>query len=271
LLLNSAFSTPKSSPALAESPALSTPFISIAYVRTAPAGMPRAAALSSRFGEKARFRFFPDRSMLLSVLSCTASGIINGGRPMAKGTFATAILLALASGATFAQPSRSDDGCGVLQRLVQNGVHAAATQFAVHRVGLVNGRNGINPSRARRQLCRSTVEATTRAFGEALAALNMSVRWNGPMDPGDYCLSGDLSQCYPGPRAGEPMPPSNQLAFVYDAWKGVRNAVASQMPLGTASGVSAFTPASLDSALSSNLGETVDGPLHSGYAGARKQ
>jgi hypothetical protein len=43
------------------------------------------------------------------------------------------------------------------------------------------------------------------------------------------------------------------------------------MPLGTASNLSAFTSTSLDSALSSNLGATVDGPLHAGYAGARKQ
>jgi hypothetical protein len=190
---------------------------------------------------------------------------------MAKGTFATAILLVLAAATTFAQPSRPGDGCAVLGRLIENGVHAAATAFAAHRVGQEHGRMGISPSGARRQLCGSTAEVTTRAFSQALAVLNMSVRWNGPMDPGDYCLSGDLSQCYPGPRAGEPMLSPNHLAFVYDAWKGVRNAVASQMPLGTASGVSSFTPASLESALSSNLGETVDGPLYSGYAGARKQ
>ncbi|MGH8195048.1 MAG: hypothetical protein ACREQ8_11695 [Woeseiaceae bacterium] len=85
------------------------------------------------------------------------------------------------------------------------------------------------------------------------------------MNPGDYCLSGDLSQCYPGEEPGTPMLPSNQRAFVHDAWKGVRNAVASQMPLGTASGVSTFTSASLDLALSSHLNASVDGPLYSNY------
>jgi hypothetical protein len=189
---------------------------------------------------------------------------------MAKRTFATALLL-LASATSSGQPSRPDDGCAVLRQQVQNGVYAAAMQFEVDRAGLSNGRNSLSPSLARKQLCRNTVEATTRAFGEALAALNMRVTWNEPMNPGDYCLSGDLSQCYPGPRPGEPMLPPNRLAFVYDAWQGVRQAVASQMPLGTTSNIAAFTPASLDAALSANLNATVEGPLYSGYAGAAKE
>ncbi|MGH7130202.1 MAG: hypothetical protein ACREIV_16655, partial [Planctomycetaceae bacterium] len=125
---------------------------------------------------------------------------------------------------------------------------------------------GDGPSLARRQWCRNTIEVTTRAFTQALAALNMPVRWNEPRDPGDYCLSGDLSQCYPGPYPGRPTLPPNRLAFVYDAWQGVRNAVASQMPIGTTGNVAAFTTASLSAALSSHLDAAVDGPLYLNYA-----
>lgn len=189
---------------------------------------------------------------------------------MAKGKFAAAIVLLLASATSYGQPSRSDDGCAVLRQLVQNGVHAAATQYEVNtsrnRTSLSGRRSRIGLPIARRQVCSNTTEVATRAFSQALAGLNMQVKWNGPMNPGDYCLSGDLSQCYPGGEPGVPMLPPNWLAFVYDAWKGVRNAVASQMPFGTASGVSNFTSASLASALSSNLNASVDGPLYSSYS-----
>lgn len=191
---------------------------------------------------------------------------------MAKGNIATAVFLVVASTTSYGLPARSDDGCAVLQQRVLNGVHATATQFKVqtpvNRTGLSSRQTRIGLPPERRQVCRNTAEVATRAFSHALAGLNMQVTWNEPMNPGDYCLSGDLSECYPGPDPGVPMLPPNQLAFVYDAWKGVRNAVASQMPLGTASGVSTFTAASLDSALSLHLNASVDGPLHANYSSA---
>lgn len=162
-------------------------------------------------------------------------------------------------------PARAEDGCQVLEELVRDSVRASATEYggAGHARGArLRGRAGaVGSTFTGRQVCANTSEVTTRAFGEALAALNMRVTWNrGPMDPGDYCLSGDLSRCYPSHSPSLPAMSSNQLAFVYDAWKGVRSAVASQMPFGTAAGLSQFTPGSLDAALDSSLGVAMDRP-----------
>jgi hypothetical protein len=78
--------------------------------------------------------------------------------------------------------------------------------------------------------------------------------WTGsPMNPGDYCLSHDLSQCYPSQHPFNPSLPPIHVAFIYHAWTAVRKAVTSQMPFGTATGVSQFTPESLDAVLSSSL------------------
>jgi hypothetical protein len=88
------------------------------------------------------------------------------------------------------------------------------------------------------------------------------------MDPGDYCLSHDLSQCYPSQHPFSPSLPPIHVAFIYDAWTAVRKAVTSQMPFGTAIGVSQFIPESLDAVLSSSLEAYVDEPLYSTYHGS---
>ena len=190
---------------------------------------------------------------------------------MAKGIFATAALLAVAAASTVT--ARADDGCEVLRELVKASVHASATEFAVdRRVERVHtfGRGGaVGSTISGRQACGSTIEVATKAFSESLASLSMPVGWNGqpPMDRGDYCLSHDLRQCYPSQSPLFPSLSANQLAFVHDAWKGVRDAVASQMPYGPASNLSQFTGNSLDTALGKNLRTSVDGPLYSSYQG----
>jgi hypothetical protein len=190
---------------------------------------------------------------------------------MAKGILATAALLSVA--ATSTVPARADSGCEVLKQLVKTSVYASATEFAVDRPSLrvqPLGRSGaVGSTLSGRQACGSTIEATTKAFSESLASLSMPVAWNRqpPMDRGDYCLSHDLRQCYPSQSPLFPSLSPNELAFVHDAWKGVRNAVALQMPYGTASGLSQFTSGSLDSALGQNLRLSVDGPLYLSYQG----
>jgi hypothetical protein len=191
---------------------------------------------------------------------------------MAKRTFATTALFTFVLLTAPAQSAHADDGCELLKELVRSSVHASATEFAAdQRAGQVRalGRAGaVGSTLTGTQTCINTAAAATKAFSEALAALNMPVTWNrGPMDPGDYCLSGDLRQCYPSqyPLSASLQP--HQAAFVYDAWKGVRTAVAAQMPFGTASGVSQFTPGSLQAVLSSSLNSSVDGPLYSHYQG----
>jgi hypothetical protein len=189
---------------------------------------------------------------------------------MAKRTFASAGLLSIALAAAGGQPARADDGCEVLQELVKMSVHASAVEFRVDRP-MQHPRSSeragaVGSTISGPQFCGNTAQVTTRAFSQALGALNMPVTWDlGPVTPGDYCLSHDLRQCYPSDHPFLPLLPPNRLAFVYRAWNGVRDAVASQMPFGTANGLSHFTSGSLDSALSSNLSASVDGPLYSNY------
>lgn len=185
---------------------------------------------------------------------------------MIKASFAGAAMLVLAPLSASAQPVLSDESCDLLARLVKQRVHLAATQVSMDRAESSSLRRAIDVAATTRHVCTRTAEITTRAFGEALAALNMQIGWE-PPHPGDYCWSGNLDQCYPGLEPGDPRLPANRLAFVYDAWQGVRDAVQSQIPGGAAGGVAVFSVASLDAALASRLGETVEGPLHSSYAG----
>lgn len=182
---------------------------------------------------------------------------------MAKGNIAAGFVLLLAASVTLAQPASSDDGCSTLAALVRESVHRAATE---HKPELPQKIATGLQARALtyRQGCRRTVEATTGAFTRVLADLGLIIGWHAP-HPGDYCWSGDLTRCYPGPAPGDSALPPNQLAFVYDSWKGVQNAIVSHMRQGTASGASTFTTESLETALWSNLQLTVDGPLYFSY------
>lgn len=183
---------------------------------------------------------------------------------MAKGKIAAGLVLLLAGSATFAQPARPGDGCALLETLVQESVYRAATGY---RPALRQDKTKLSlrsGTPVYRQACLRTVEATTGAFTRAMAGLGMTIGWY-PAHPGHFCWSGDLSQCYPDRSPdGQGLPP-NQLAFVYDAWKGVRRAVISHMQQGS-SGVATFTAESLETSLRSNLQSTVEGPLHLGYA-----
>lgn len=184
---------------------------------------------------------------------------------MAKGNIATGLVLLLAASVTLAQPARAEDGCSILERVVRESVFRAATD---DKPALPQGKADSsfqNGTQAYRQACVRTVEVATGAFTRAMADLGLSIGWY-PPHPGDFCWSGDLSQCYPGPRPGEPALPPDQLAFVYDAWRGVQNAVISHMRQGSSSGVATFTEESLEAALWSNLQLTVEGPLYLGYA-----
>lgn len=194
-------------------------------------------------------------------------GTVNHGTRMAG-----CLLLAFAAGAE-AQGTGSEDGCTVLGELVEASVRAAATQYELTPAGLegavgarVDGRGGrVASTVAGRQVCGATVETVTRAFSRGMAALDLSVSWNFPPQPGGYCWSGDLGRCYPSADPMMPGPAPARLAFVYDAWNGVSRAVASRMPRGTGGGLSAYTEASLAEALSLHLARSVHGPLYEAY------
>jgi hypothetical protein len=187
-----------------------------------------------------------------------------GGIEMAKGKLAAGLLLLAAGSVTLAQPARAADGCSLLETLVQESVHRAATEY---RPVLRQDKTELSlrsSVTAYQQACRRTVKVTTSTFTRAMARLGITIGWY-PPHRGDFCWSGDLRQCYPDRSPDGPGIPPNQLAFVYDAWKGVRNAVMSHMQQGS-SGVATFTAESLEASLRSNLQSTVEGPLYLGYA-----
>jgi hypothetical protein len=183
---------------------------------------------------------------------------------MPHGIIVTGVALLLAASAALAQPARSDDGCTTLAALVHESVYRAATEYKpeLPQSRTMSAKQARTPTY--RRACFRTVEAATGAFTRALADLGIRIGWY-PPHPGDYCWSSDLAECYPGPQPGEPALPPNQLAFVYDAWKGAQNAIVSHMRQGSASGATTFTADSLEAALCSNLQLTVSGPLYLSY------
>jgi hypothetical protein len=224
----------------------------------------------------AKFVFLQQTAtLILPVASSWVDVMISQeDRSMARGTWASGCAFLLYAAALQAQGVAGGDGCAVLEELVEASVHAAATEHPLQGVTLRQARAGRALDRsgavaslaAEGEVCGATVEVATRAFSRALATLNLPVVWNYPQpNPGVHCWHVDLMKCFPHMDPSQPPLPPGQAAFVYDAWKGVRSALASQMPLGTAGGVSMFTEVSLDAALSSQLEAALDGPLYSSY------
>jgi hypothetical protein len=186
--------------------------------------------------------------------------------PMAKRIFAAALpTITIVLLSSHAPATSADDGCAVLQKLVKTNVYASAMDFGRN----ATGRSGaVGSTEGGSRTCGNGAQATSRGFSEALADLGMPVTWTGaPTNPGDYCHSHDLGQCYPSQHPFSASLPPGHVAFVYDAWTGIRKGVASQMPFGIAAGIAQFTPESLDAALASGLNVYVDGPLYSSYQG----
>ena len=187
---------------------------------------------------------------------------------MRKGSLAPLLVLSLLVTDTAAG---GEEGCALLEELVQASVHAAATDFLPAPDSRGPARENARHPGAVAEVysglltCRATVEAVTRAFGRALWGLGMPVAWNFPPHPGDFCWSGNLDHCYPGGAPGVPALPPERLAFVHDAWKGVRQAVAVHMPRGAAGGVASFSESSLAGELSTSLRASVEGPLYLAY------
>lgn len=159
----------------------------------------------------------------------------------------------------------TDTGCLALAAAVKASVHDAATRTgsgAAPPVRTARRRGANRQSLASRPVsCGRTAAVSSAAFRNALAGLGMAVSWDdrGPMQPGDYCLSHDLAQCFPGTRELAPLSESQHL-FVQDAWQGVRAGIRQQMPFGTASDITWFRADDLSATLAISLGATVERP-----------
>jgi hypothetical protein len=147
---------------------------------------------------------------------------------MAKSMFATLVLtLIVGISATEAQAQAKPiavDGCAKLARVIYSEVSAAAT--------FGPGNSGpwmIDIGRGDIAVCSSAAKTVSQAFTSAMLSAGIDVDWGGGDDPGDYCLSAFLSQCYPDRFPLSAMTYSSDITLVQNSWAIVSQAVMQEM------------------------------------------
>ncbi|HUD97492.1 MAG TPA: hypothetical protein VMO24_08110 [Woeseiaceae bacterium] len=173
---------------------------------------------------------------------------------MEKRNSAAAAILLAASLTCGAQPRVSSDGCAALAEQVRSSVSAAVREYRRQepaRLGTLSQRRDlIEVTGGGQHLCGDTAAVASKAFVQALHGFDFRISWNRDwIAPGDYCLSHDLRQCYPSGDPFSPLPPHRDFAFVNKAWLGVTEALAAQMPYGTAGDLVNFSDGSFATAL----------------------
>jgi hypothetical protein len=153
------------------------------------------------------------------------------------------------------------DGCTLLASTIESAVLSAAGRSSVRAIMPKRGdrlgfREIITKGPAS---CDDTTRITTAAFSAALFKIGMPVGWGHmPPDPGDYCYSHYLEQCYPRLVSGYMASSAKQLKFVSDAWNAVNIGVRSFMPYGTAGNLSSFSPGILKLSMIGAVASNVD-------------
>ncbi|MGB5739223.1 MAG: hypothetical protein WBM54_07735 [Woeseia sp.] len=127
------------------------------------------------------------------------------------------------------------------------------------------------------QGCATATATVSRAFANAMRGMGVELLWgNGrTLDPGDYCLSHYLDQCYPrrsGLDLGYALSNDTVIAA---AWATVTANVRQAMPFGVQSDIVYFDSTQLATTLTSSLDVTLRTPgwgvqLHQGPARARR-
>lgn len=131
------------------------------------------------------------------------------------------------------------DGCAVLAKLVYAELTGDAWYGPGRRQQAPYGRQA-----SRVAICMHTTQTVSEAFTAAMNAIGADVRWGNPsVEPGDFCLSGFLEQCYPG----------RYPQHVGGRWQAVKTTIVQAMPLGTASDQSVFSTDAMQLALRSAL------------------
>ena len=148
---------------------------------------------------------------------------------MAKRIFAaliSALVLGLATPQTQAQLSPIVvDGCAKLARVVYTEVSAAAV-YGPNRAGPWS----INLGQGELSVCGNTAKTVSQAFTSAMLSAGIAVSWpRDYTDPGDYCLSHYLSQCYPNRNQVLYSMIGTDSAFVQQSWSIVSQSVMREM------------------------------------------
>lgn len=148
---------------------------------------------------------------------------------MAKRMFAvliSALVLGLATPQTQAQLSPiTVDGCAELARVIYAEVSAAA----VYGTNM-SGPWTISLGQGDVSVCKHTAKTVSRAFSSAMLSAGIGVSWpSDDTDPGDYCLSHYLSQCYPDRKRVSYSINGADAAFVQKSWSVVSQSVMREM------------------------------------------
>lgn len=148
---------------------------------------------------------------------------------MAKRNFAALIVLSAlgltAQAASAQQIAVTVDGCAKLARIIYAEVSAAALYGP--------GRSGpwvIDPGQGEISICTHTAKTVSHAFTTAMLSAGFTVSWDKQfIDPGDYCDSGFLSQCYPDRDPLLAPTFSVDTVFVQESWMIVSQSVMREM------------------------------------------
>jgi hypothetical protein len=132
------------------------------------------------------------------------------------------------------------DGCAVLAQLVYSELTEAAWYGSSEFRPWTN-----NSGETKVTICNQTTRTVSKAFTAAMTSIGSDIRWgNQHVEPGDYCLSGFLEQCYPG---------RYPIDSSVDTWIAVSKTVQQAMPNGTGSDQSVFSSEAMRLALRSAL------------------
>ena len=181
---------------------------------------------------------------------------------MKKWNSAAATILLVAPLTGGAQPQFASEGCNALAEQVRSSVARAVREYRrqepPHPGSRAQRRDLIEVTGGGQHLCADTAAVASRAFTQALQGFDFRISWNREwITPGDYCLSHDIRQCYPSGDPFSPLPRNRDFAFVYKAWRGVTEALASQMPYGTAGDLVNFSDGSLAASLTTQASPTL--------------
>lgn len=177
--------------------------------------------------------------------------------------FAIFVATGLTSGEAAAAP-QSASGCQRLASIVGQSVASTLQSNGVYA--------GLHPvsKHQRSYACGTTAATASRAFSNALHGLGVAITWNHrpTIEPGDYCLSHYLDQCYPqrtGP--GQVFAATND-ADIATAWATVAANLRQVMPFGTQSDIVYFQSEQLAATLTLSLDVTLRTPRQAPRVGA---
>lgn len=186
---------------------------------------------------------------------------------MAKRIFASATACLLFTAALPAHSSIQASiatGCDLLSESVQAAVLRAAhrhrTGFSIQTVEVFrrSGKSGevAEPVKT----CGDTSQVTTAAFSTAFESIGLAVGWHDdPINPGEYCGSDNLSECYPFLTQGFVTSGVSNPSLVKNAWKAVRKSISGFMPYGALGNLSSFEGDALRFSLRASLAVFVQG------------